>query len=104
MKLSRRSDVDGSKAAPAIRTVHLVLEIAGRSPVAAFEAKDLDYTSPVSRKPLTRATEKNYYFRLSAYQKPLEEFFAKNPEFVRPEGRRNEVLGRLRESSETNKA
>ncbi len=29
---------------PAIETVHLVLDIAGRSPVAAFEAGDLDYT------------------------------------------------------------
>jgi ABC-type transport system substrate-binding protein len=29
---------------PAISTVHLVLDIGGRSPVAAFEAGDLDYT------------------------------------------------------------
>ena len=29
---------------PAIPTVHLVLDISGRSPVAAFEAGDLDYT------------------------------------------------------------
>jgi methionyl-tRNA synthetase len=61
------------------------------------KAKDLNYTSPISKRPLTRAQEKNYYFRLSAYQKQLEEFFAKNPGFVRPEARRNEVLGRLRE-------
>ncbi len=61
------------------------------------KAKDLNYTSPVSKKPLTRAKEHNYYFRLSKFQKPLEEFFAKNPYFVRPEARRNEVLGRLRE-------
>jgi ABC-type transport system substrate-binding protein len=32
---------------PAIASVHLVLDIAGRSPVAAFEAGDLDY-SPIS--------------------------------------------------------
>ena len=32
---------------PAIPTVHLVLDIGGRSPVAAFEAGDLDY-SPIS--------------------------------------------------------
>jgi oligopeptide transport system substrate-binding protein len=30
---------------PAIATVRLILDIAGRSPVAAFEAGDLDYTS-----------------------------------------------------------
>jgi methionyl-tRNA synthetase len=61
------------------------------------KAKDLGYTSPVSGRPLVRASEDNFYFRLSAFQKPLEEFFASNPEFVRPESRRNEVLGRLRE-------
>lgn len=61
------------------------------------KAKDLEYKSPISKKPLTRAKEKNYFFRLSAYQKPLEELFAKNPDFVRPVARRNEVLGRLRE-------
>jgi methionyl-tRNA synthetase len=60
-------------------------------------AKELEYRSPISGKPLVRATEENYYFRLSAFQKPLEEFFAKHPEFVRPEARRNEVIGRLRD-------
>ncbi len=60
-------------------------------------AKELDYKSPISGKPLVRATEKNYYFRLSAYQERLEELFSDHPTFVRPEGRRNEVLGRLRE-------
>ena len=31
-------------------------------------AKELDYKSPVSGKPLVRATEQNYYFKLSKYQ------------------------------------
>jgi methionyl-tRNA synthetase len=61
------------------------------------KAKDLKYVSPVTGKALARATEENYYFRLSAYQQTLEDLFAANPEFVRPEARRNEVLGRLRE-------
>ena len=61
------------------------------------KAKELGYVSPVSKKPLTRATEHNYYFRLSRFQKPLADLFAANPNFVRPEARRNEVLGRLRE-------
>ncbi|MBL9121562.1 MAG: methionine--tRNA ligase [Phycisphaerae bacterium] len=60
------------------------------------KAKELDYKSPISGKPLVRASEENYYFKLSAFQKQLEDFFAKNPNFVRPEGRRNEVIGRLR--------
>ncbi len=61
------------------------------------KAKELGYKSPISGKPLVRATEENYYFKLSAFQKRLEELFAANPGFVRPEGRRNEVIGRLRE-------
>jgi methionine--tRNA ligase len=61
------------------------------------KARELEYTSPVSRKPLVRAREKNYYFRLSAFQEQLEALFERQPEFVRPPARRNEVLGRLRE-------
>ena len=44
--------------------------------VTETRAKELDYKSPISGKPLVRATEKNYYFRLSAYQQKLEAFFA----------------------------
>ena len=60
-------------------------------------ARDLEYKSQVSGKPLVRATEQNYYFKLSKYQQAIEELFASNPTFVQPEGRRNEMLGRLRE-------
>jgi methionyl-tRNA synthetase len=41
--------------------------------------------------------EKNYFFRLSRYQKPLLELFATRPDFSEPEARRNEQL-RLLES------
>ena len=61
------------------------------------KAKELDYKSPISGKPLARATEQNYYFRLSAFQERLERFFAEHPGFVQPDARRNEVLGRLRD-------
>ncbi|MDA0803786.1 MAG: methionine--tRNA ligase [Planctomycetota bacterium] len=60
-------------------------------------AKDLGYKSPISGRDLVRASEDNYYFRLSQFQKPLEAFFAANPGFVQPQGRFNEVLGRLRD-------
>jgi methionine--tRNA ligase len=60
------------------------------------KAREMDYTSPISGRPLVRATEKNYYFRLSAYQERLEQLFADSPQFVQPDARRNEVLGRLR--------
>jgi methionyl-tRNA synthetase len=61
------------------------------------KAREIDYKSPVSGKPLVRATEKNYFFRLSAFQGRLEKLFAERPEFVRPAARRNECLGKLRE-------
>ena len=41
--------------------------------------------------------EKNYFFRLSKYQKPLLEWFANHPDFSEPEARHNEQL-RLLES------
>ncbi len=36
--------------------------------------------------------EKNYFFRLSRYQRPLLDHFAAHPEFIRPDIRRNEIL------------
>jgi len=35
--------------------------------------------------------EKNYFFKLSKYQKFLEEFYEENPEFIQPSDRFNEV-------------
>ena len=61
------------------------------------QAREHEYKSPVSGVPLVKATEQNYYFKLSAFQDRLEKYFADNPDFVRPEARRNEVLGRMRD-------
>ena len=41
--------------------------------------------------------EQNWFFRLSAYQKPLEQLFRDSPGFCEPEHFRNEVLGWLRD-------
>lgn len=60
-------------------------------------AKAHDFKSPVSGKPLEKRTEKNYFFRLSAYERALAEHIEAHAHFVRPEARRNEVLGRLRQ-------
>ena len=65
--------------------------------VTENRAREMDFKSPISGRPLVKATERNYYFRLSAFQDRLEQLFADHPGFVRPEARRNEVLGRLRE-------
>ncbi|MBY0312736.1 MAG: methionine--tRNA ligase [Phycisphaerales bacterium] len=48
-------------------------------------------------KPLIRATEENYYFKLSKWQPALEKLLKDRPDFVRPSARMNEVLGRLRD-------
>lgn len=37
-------------------------------------------------------TEENYFFKLSAFQKPLLDFYKKNPDFIQPESRRNEIV------------
>jgi methionyl-tRNA synthetase len=41
-------------------------------------------------------SEESYFFRLSAYQQPLLDFYAKNPSFVRPASRMNEVVSFVR--------
>lgn len=49
---------------------------------------------------LEMVEERNWFFRLSRYQKFLEELLEKNPDFARPEIRRNEILGLLRQGLE----
>jgi methionyl-tRNA synthetase len=44
--------------------------------------------------------ERNWFFRLSKYQEFLEQLLETNPDFVRPEIRRNEILGLLRQGLE----
>ncbi|MEA3015640.1 MAG: methionyl-tRNA synthetase [Sphingomonadales bacterium] len=42
--------------------------------------------------PVEWTVEESWFFRLSAYQEPLLAHYAENPDFIRPESRRNEVL------------
>ncbi|AOH85093.1 methionine--tRNA ligase [Sphingomonas panacis] len=42
--------------------------------------------------PVTWTAEESWFFRLSKYQQPLLDHYAANPDFIRPESRRNEVL------------
>jgi methionyl-tRNA synthetase len=41
--------------------------------------------------------ERNWFFRLSAYQQRLEQLYAERPEWVEPEHRRNEMLAFIRQ-------
>ncbi len=47
---------------------------------------------PDSGKPYEEITEENYFFKLSAFTDRLLEFYDKNPNFMLPEIRRNEIL------------
>ena len=47
--------------------------------------------------PLQWLSEKNWFFRLSAYQDRLLDWYDKNPDFVQPDYRRNEMLGFIRQ-------
>ncbi|HEV2196303.1 MAG TPA: methionine--tRNA ligase [Candidatus Acidoferrum sp.] len=47
---------------------------------------------PDCDRPLEMLTEENYFFKLSAFQKPLLDFYTKNPDFIQPESRRNEIV------------
>ena len=42
--------------------------------------------------PVEWTVEESWFFRLSKYQEPLLQLYRDNPEFIRPETRRNEVL------------
>ena len=41
-------------------------------------------------------SEENYYFKLSAFERPLLELYEREPDFIRPETRRNEVMAFVR--------
>jgi len=47
---------------------------------------------PDCGRPTETLTEENYFFKLSAFQKPLLDFYKKNPNFIQPETRRNEIV------------
>ena len=42
--------------------------------------------------PVEWTVEESWFFRLSKYQQPLLDLYAANPDFIRPESRRNEVV------------
>ena len=60
---------------------------------------------PDCGRPTETVSEENYFFKLSAFQKPLLDFYKKNPNFIQPDTRRNEILsfveGGLRDLSIT---
>ncbi|HTU35999.1 MAG TPA: methionine--tRNA ligase [Candidatus Acidoferrum sp.] len=85
----------------------LVRRTLRRSPQAIYKAKyegryciyDNLYVSdtaepadcPICGRPAELISEQNYFFRLSAFQKPLLDLYGQHPEFVQPDFRMNEV-------------
>jgi methionyl-tRNA synthetase len=51
---------------------------------------------PDCGRPVERITEDNYFFLMSKYQDRLIGHIEQNPDYIRPESRRNEVLGFLK--------
>ena len=66
-----------------------------------FDELYVDVTEPGAPCPeCGRATEtvqeENYFFKLSAMEAPLLKLYTENPDFIRPEARRNEVISFVR--------
>ncbi len=51
---------------------------------------------PVHGRPVVEMQEDNYFFRLSAFEQPLLDYYERHPDFVRPISKRNEALGFIR--------
>lgn len=71
--------------------------------VTDSKAEESNFLSPINGRPLVRKTEKNYFFRLSAYREPLlRRLEAAGADgvhtfIVEPDARRNEIIARVRE-------
>jgi methionyl-tRNA synthetase len=55
---------------------------------------------PTHKRPVVELNEKNYFFRLSAYQDRLLEHFEKHPDWVKPSSRYNEALSLIKSGLE----
>jgi methionyl-tRNA synthetase len=51
---------------------------------------------PDCGRPTETVQEENYYFKLSAFQDKLIQYYTEHPDFIRPETRRNEVISFVR--------
>ncbi|HUE81989.1 MAG TPA: methionine--tRNA ligase [Pyrinomonadaceae bacterium] len=75
------------------------------APCAAYKTED-EYIKPekadqpplclIHEAPLDRVSEESYFFRLSDYAEALLELYESDPNFIRPESRRNEVISFVR--------
>ena len=68
--------------------------------VTETEAKASEFKSVVSGRPLTRFSEKSYFFRLKKYIPRVQAYIESNPDFIQPAARRNEVLSKIKQGVE----
>tara|TARA_B100000900_G_scaffold255543_1_gene217748 strand:+ start:1033 stop:2574 length:1542 start_codon:yes stop_codon:yes gene_type:complete len=57
-----------------------------------IEEVDGKKISIISKSPVEWMDEESYFFRLSKWEKPLLDYYAKNPNFIGPTSRKNEVI------------
>ncbi|MFH1586298.1 MAG: methionine--tRNA ligase [Candidatus Diapherotrites archaeon] len=52
---------------------------------------------PIHKKPAENVKEPSYFFKMGKYQKQLLDYFDKNPDFISPRSRRQEIINRVNE-------
>ncbi len=64
-----------------------------------FEEKDLDENKCclIHKKKCEKKCEKNYFFFLSKYENQLLDFYKKNPDFISPKNKQDEIINRVKE-------
>lgn len=61
------------------------------------DSQNDDGVCPDCKRKLEKLDEENYFFKISEHQKWLIDYINTHPDFIRPDFRRNEVMGFLRE-------
>ncbi len=69
---------------------------ASKGTVEELKAGKLSPVCPDTGAPVEWVTEKNWFFKMSAYQERLIDWIQAHPTCIQPDSRRNEVLGYLR--------
>ena len=64
------------------------------------ESQLVDGKCPDGGRPVEKAKEEAYFFRLSKYQDRLLDLFENNPDFLQPESRRNEMISFVKQGLE----
>lgn len=60
--------------------------------ISEMEAQEINSLPEDKRPKIEKVKEESYFFRLSKYEKPLLDYYRNNPDFIKPEYRRNEVI------------